>query len=166
MHNSLILLIVLLSGCSFHWKDKQSVFQYRGFLWYSVIQTDRVQFYEMQTFGLQFRFHPEDNGISLGYRKYIALQPPLKRQADKTVNSSGFFMSTDTFSNDAALLFKKQYGLEVGAGLLINGVSLGYDQTVIIEDSTNDISMIKKIDFYEDDPFSTSVFQSTKSYLP
>lgn len=161
MKTFLLVYLLLTAGCSFHWKNSQGDFQHSGFVYYKQTQTARAQTFELQTFGLQFRFFPEDSGLSLGYRKYISLKPPLENQVDKDIVARGVFMTTETISKNAAMLFRKQLGLEFGSGLLINGMTLGYDKSLIIGDSPNQVSMIKKIDFYENEPVLTYVYQSS-----
>lgn len=163
---SIVVLSSFLLACSFHWQDNKGNYQHRGFISYELTQTNSVQFYELQTIGFQLRMQPNDRGVTFGYRKYIALQPPLDVNQNEPKISSGFFISEENISNDAALLFKKQLGMEAGGGLLINGVSLGYDRIVIIEGPPKTVSIIKKIDYNENNPLETKVYQSTGDYVP
>lgn len=153
-----LLLSVLLSGCmSVHWRDNNGVVQHRGALRYSVIHTDSAHIFVQETIGLDLRLAFYDPGISLGYRKYIAVRPkPAGIPAGEVI---GYFSVEDPVSEHAGLYFKKVYGTDLGFNLISNGLTLGYDRiTVIVGPKANE-SVTTKIDFSEDDLPATRYLQ-------
>lgn len=152
-----LVALLYLSGCSIHWQDRQGFIQHRGLLWYQTTVTDRIRFFELQTVGFQLRLQPDDPGVSLGYRKLITLSAPPE-PANAPGSEQGLLVSRQPDSK-AALQLTKQIGLEAGGGRLGQRFSLGYDRTVMIEGPKPGESSITKIDFREQQPLATSVFQ-------
>lgn len=162
LHNEIVIamVMIILSGCvSVHWKGESGVVQHGGILWYSLIDNENARIFLLKTLGLQLRFQMEDPGFNLGYRKYIALKPPIRFSTDEIINS-GFFWVEDSVSDNASLQFKKQLGLEIGGAPLTNGLSLGYDQITVVQGPPNGGSVVSKIDFFANDLQRTRVFQA------
>ena len=153
-----LLLSVLLSGCiSVHWRDANGTIQHRGALHYSVMHTDSAEIFVQETIGLDLRLAFYDPGVSLGYRKYIAVRP--KPAGIPAGEESGYFSVEDPVSEHAGLYFKKVYGTDLGFNLISNGLTLGYDRITVIVGPNAQESVTTKIDFSEDDLYATRYLQ-------
>lgn len=141
---------LLLTGCiAIHWRDGAGKIQHRGALHYSIMNTPTAQIFVQETVGLDLRLASYDPGMSLGYRKYIAVQP--KPDGLDVAEHEGYFRAEDPVTDHAGLYFKKVYGSDLGFNSISNGLTLGYDRiTLIVGPKTNE-SVTSKIEFSEDD---------------
>lgn len=145
-----VISCLSLTGCiAIHWRDGDGTIQHRGALHYSVIDTDSARIFVLKTIGLDLRLSSYDPGISLGYRKYIAVQP--KPKGFPVSEESGYFGVKDSVTDHAGLYFKKVYGTDSGFNLISYGLTVGYDRIIMIVGPKVDESVTTKIDFSEDD---------------
>ncbi len=152
----MVLLLMSLGGClSVQWEDKDGVVHSLGLLHYSVVDTESAQVFVHQTLGLDLRLTSFDGGITLGYRKYIAVQPCAEKGCVQK-SSQGFFRAEDQVTKGAGLFLRKSLGTELGLNPTSNGLRLGlYKQTLIVGPTFGE-SNITKIDFYENAPDATT----------
>ncbi len=146
-------------GCvSLQWKDHEGNIQSIGVLSYSIVETQSARIFAQTAWGLNIRAMFEDGGLTIGYRRYIAVQPcTLGGCMGKP--SEGTFRASDDVSKRAGLLFRKEVGVELGVGTLTNSLSIGYDKTLAIVGPKPDEAVIVKIDFSEDDLYATRFYQ-------
>lgn len=127
--------------------------QHHGALRYSVINTESARILVQESFGLDLRLASYDPGMSIGYRKYIAVQP---RPAGLPLGQEGgYFWIEDPVSNNAGLYFKKLYGTELGFNRISNGLALGYERITIIVGPKSTEAISAQIDFTEDELATT-----------
>lgn len=146
----LLLLVVLsLQGCvAVHWQDAKGIVQHGGAIRYSMIDSLSAHVLMVQSLGLDLRFGSYDPGVSLGYRKYIAVH--CHRSDNPSSSEDGMFWVADAASNESGLFFKKVVGAELGFGLLSNGLTVGYERTTVVVGPSVGESVTTKIDFWED----------------
>lgn len=132
-----------------HWRDQTGGIQHGGVLHYSVVDTESARVFLTESIGLDLRIASHDPGISLGYRKYIAVHP---KPADLPVNvQDGYFWVKESTSDETGLYLKKIVGADLGFTVIATGIRIGYDRTTVIVGPTPTESVITKIDFAEDD---------------
>lgn len=153
-----IMSCLSLTGCiAVHWRDGNGIIQHRGALHYSLIDTDSARIFVQSTVGFDIRLSSYDPGISLGYRKYIAVQP--KPKGFPISEESGYFWVGDAVTDRAGLYFKKVYGAELGFNMISNGLTVGYGRmTVIVGPNANE-SVTSKIEFSADNLSDTRFHQ-------
>jgi len=146
-----VLLSCAMTGCvSVQWTDSDGNLRGLGFLHYQVIETERALVYEHETVGLNLRITSFDSGVTLGYSKYIAVQP-CARSGCPGGNTSGFLWSRDDISKKAELFFSKALGAEVAVSPAANRFVVGaYRRTIVLGPRIGESARIK-IDFQEDD---------------
>ncbi len=132
-----------------HWKDAHGVVQHGGAIRYSVLNSPHAHVLLVQSFGLDVRVGSYDPGLSLGYRKFIAVQP--HRSEDSTGNEDGVFWVTDAATSESGLFVKRVIGAELGFSLISNGLTIGYEHTAVVVGPTVRESVTTKIDFAEND---------------
>lgn len=156
---SLILLLLTTSACvSVQWRDGDGNLRSAGFIHYSVIDTGRARVFEHRTAGLNVRLTSFDGGVTLGYRKYIAIQP-CNETGCIANKSSGILWSNDVFSKEEGLYLRKALGAEVGTDALQNGLRVGFTKQTIIFGPKAKESVISKIEFNEANLEATSYLQ-------
>lgn len=147
---SLLLVGLSLGGCvAVHWKDAHGVVQHGGAIRYSVLNSPHAHVLLVQSFGLDVRVGSYDPGLSLGYRKFIAVQS--HRSEDSTGNEDGVFWVTDAATSESGLFVKRVIGAELGFSLISNGLTIGYEHTAVVVGPTVRESVTTKIDFAEND---------------
>jgi hypothetical protein len=73
---AVLVLLITNSACvSVQWRDGDGKLRSVGFIHYSVIDTGRARVFVHRTAGLNVRLTSFDGGVTLGYRKYVAIQP-------------------------------------------------------------------------------------------
>lgn len=139
-----------LSGCiAVHWRDQTGAIQHGGILHFSIVDTESARVFLTESIGLDLRLASNDPGLSLGYRKYIAVHP---KPAGVPVNAQGgYFWVKESTSDETGLYLKKIVGTDLGFNVISNGLTIGYDRTTVIVGPTPTESVITKIDFAEDD---------------
>ncbi len=163
LHNgylwTLIVLIITNSACvSVQWRDGDGNLRSVGFIHYSVIDAGRARVFVHRTAGLNVRLTSFDGGVTLGYRKYVAVQPCDPRGCS-AINSSGILWATDIFPKEEGLYLRKALGAELGTDALQNGLRLGFTKQAIIFGPKANESVISKIHFNEDKLEATTYLQ-------
>ena len=135
---------------SIQWTDREGNLRGLGFLHYQVIETDKALVYQHQTLGLNLRITSFDSGVTLGYSKYIAVQP-CADSGCPSHEAAGVLWSRDTISKKAELFFSKAFGAEVAVSPGANrGVVGAYRRTIILGPRIGESARVK-IEFQEDD---------------
>ena len=164
--NKILILFVLLAantGClSLQWRDGDGNLRSVGFIHYSLIETGRARVFSHRTVGLNVRLTSFDGGVTVGYRKYIAVRPCSATSCD-TSNSSGVLSATDESPSKEGLYIRKALGAEVGTDALQNGFRVGFARQAIIFGPKANESVISKIEFNEDRIESTTYLEERGS---
>lgn len=148
------LLFLALNGCiALHWRGQDGSVQHSGALHYSIIDTDSARVFVTESFGLDLRLALNDPGLSLGYRKYISVQP--KPNDIPRSEQDGYFWIKESTSDDGGLYLRKVIGTDLGFNTISNGLTIGYDRTTIVVGPPLNKSVTTKIDFSENDLKST-----------
>lgn len=145
----LLVVGLIFGGCvAVHWKDAHGVVQHAGAIRYSVINSPQAHVLLVQSLGLDVRMGSYDPGLSLGYRKFIAVQP--HRSEESAGNEDGMFWVTDAASGESGLFVKRMIGAELGFSVMSNGLTIGYEHTAVVVGPSGSESVTTKIDFAED----------------
>ncbi len=136
-----------------HWKDGNGVMQHGGAIRYSVFNSPHAHVLLIQSFGLDVRVGSHDPGLSLGYRKSVAVQP--HRSEDSTGKEAGVFWVTDAATSESGLFVKRVIGAELGFSLISNGLTIGYEHTAVVVGPSVREAVTTKIDFVENDLCAT-----------